>query len=106
MCGSCLLPNQRSNHVLALCQGYQIRGGVDGHARHGAETLNASLGSFQVPHCEGADRKMELALGTPIQSATAASGLSNWNQAQSPVLIVIDCLPAKSGVIPSNYVPT
>ena len=60
----------------------------------------------RVLHCEGADRKMELALGTPIQSATAASGLSNWNQAQSPVLIVIDCLPAKSGVIPSNYVPT
>ena len=60
----------------------------------------------RVLHCEGAGRKMELALGTPIQSATAASGLSNWNQAQSPVLIVIDCLPAKSGVIPSNYVPT
>ena len=62
--------------------------------------------SYPGLHCEGADRKMELALGTPIQSATAASGLSNWNQAQSPVLIVIDCLPAKSGVIPSNCVPT
>lgn len=62
--------------------------------------------SYPGRHCEGADRKMELALGTPIQPATAASGLSNWNQAQSPVLIVIDCLPAKSGVIPSNCVPT
>ena len=60
----------------------------------------------RVLHCEGADRKMELALGTPNQTSTAASGLSNWNQAQSPVLIVVDCLPAKSGVIPSNCVPT
>lgn len=62
--------------------------------------------SYPGLYCEGADRKMELALGMPNQTATAASGLSNWNQAQSPVLIVIDCLPAKSGVIHSNYVPT
>ena len=62
--------------------------------------------SYPGLHCEGADRTKELALGTPIQPATTAKRLSNWNQAQSPVLIVIDCLPAKSGVIPSNCVPT
>ena len=39
--------------------------------------------SYPGLHCEGVDRKLELALGTPIQPATAASGLSIWNQAQT-----------------------
>ena len=54
--------------------------------------------SYPGLHCEGADRKMELALGTPIQPATAASGLSNWNQAQSPVLIVIPAFTTRKWI--------
>ena len=54
--------------------------------------------SYPGLHCEGADRKMELALGTPIQPATAASGLSNWNQAQSPVMIVIPAFTTRKGI--------
>ena len=54
--------------------------------------------SYPGLHCEGADRKTELALGTPIQPATAASGLSNWNQAQSPVLIVIPAFTTRKGI--------
>lgn len=44
--------------------------------------------NYRTQHREDTDTEMELALRTRIQPATAASGLSSWNQAQ-PVLFIV-----------------
>ena len=108
LCVGMLYVFQTKEVILSWLYARAIRSGAAWMDTLGTVQKNSIQHGISYPglYCEGVDRKLELALGTPNQSATAASGLSNWNQAQSPVLIVIDCLPAKSGVIPCNCVPT
>ena len=100
LCVGMLYVFQTKEVILSWLYARAIRSGAAWMDTLGTVQKNSIHHGISYPglYCEGADRKMELALGTPTQSAAAASGLSNWNQAQSPVLIAIPAFTTRKGI--------